>query len=127
MNSTFHQQPLPHHTKTTAAKPNPTTLLRYLFHFFHAFFNVSIVIKPFLSFIVNVFCSCSFTNFCCFSLVSLTMEAAKLLQASTIYTPPTPSSSFHQKTGGSCFSFNPISYFPQKFNLSVKAQAASIG
>lgn len=55
------------------------------------------------------------------------MDAAKLLQASTIYTPPTPSSSFHQKTGGSCFSFKPISYFPQKFNLSVKAQAASIG
>ncbi|CAJ2665741.1 unnamed protein product [Trifolium pratense] len=52
---------------------------------------------------------------------------AKLLNATTIYKPSIPFSSFHLKTRGSCFSFNPISYFPKKSNLSVKAQAASIG
>jgi chorismate mutase len=52
---------------------------------------------------------------------------AKLLNATTIYKPSIPFSSFHLTTPRSCFSFNPISYFPQKSNLSVKAQAASIG
>jgi hypothetical protein len=120
-------------TQLTAAKPNIT--LFYVvstFHFvlliicFNSLLSLqTLFIYSFKLLIVNVYSSsCFFTNFC-FSLVS-TMEA-KLLNATTIYKPSIPFSSFHLTTPRSCFSFNPISYFPQKSNLSVKAQAASIG
>ncbi|CAI8595251.1 unnamed protein product [Vicia faba] len=52
---------------------------------------------------------------------------SKLLKPTTFCKPSTPFSSFHLTTRGSCFSFNPISYSPQKSNLSLKLQAASIG
>jgi hypothetical protein len=121
----------PNTTNSRQTKHNP--LLR-CFHFSLCFINYLFQFSSFPSnplfysfklLIVNVFSSsCFFANFC-FSLVS-TMEA-KLLNATTLYKPSIPFSSFHLTTPRSCFSFNPISYFPQKSNLSVKAQAASIG
>ncbi|CAK8533458.1 unnamed protein product [Lathyrus sativus] len=52
---------------------------------------------------------------------------SKLLKPTSFYKPSTPFSSFHLTTRGSSFSFNPISSFPQKSNLSLKVQAAAIG
>ncbi|XP_004489435.1 chorismate mutase 1, chloroplastic [Cicer arietinum] len=50
---------------------------------------------------------------------------SKVLRATITYKPSTPFSSFHLTTRPSFFSFQPIAFFPQKFNLSVKAHAAS--
>ncbi|XP_058727419.1 chorismate mutase 1, chloroplastic-like [Vicia villosa] len=55
------------------------------------------------------------------------MESKLLLKPTTFCKPSTPFSPFHLTTRGSCFSFNPISYSPQKSNLSLKVQAASVG
>ncbi|CAK8534030.1 unnamed protein product [Lathyrus sativus] len=52
---------------------------------------------------------------------------SKLLKPTYFSKPSTPFSYFHLSTRGSSFSFNPISSFSQKSNLSLKVQAASIG
>ncbi|KAI5442894.1 chorismate mutase 1, chloroplastic [Lathyrus oleraceus] len=52
---------------------------------------------------------------------------SKLLKSNTFYKTSPSFTSFHLRTRASCFSFKPISYFPPKFNLFVKAQADSIG
>ncbi|XP_014620773.1 chorismate mutase 1, chloroplastic-like isoform X2 [Glycine soja] len=51
---------------------------------------------------------------------------SKLLRATTISVPSTPSCAFHRTTRKASISFNPTSDFAPKSNLSLQAHAASI-
>lgn len=83
--------------------------------------------KPNITLLRFTFCSFLFVSilFLVTFPILVSLMESKVLRATITYKPSTPFSSFHLTTRPSFFSFQPIAFFPQKFNLSVKAHAAS--